>query len=650
MTVENERFLQMKRFLWILLLVLLVPSARAQDLGGFPLPGDFPAPVGPESARYLSLRAISSHEQVQPGETFHVALEMTLAEGWVYYGPLTPEPYKPARIDVAAPESLRIGETQWGAMTPKSAPLGDGSSVVILSYVDHTVAYVPVTVADDAEPGEVELVLTPQGQICGNQCIDIQPAFEQTRLQATATVRIGPEPKGNPAWASSPSLPAGLDASRTAADLAATEVSTSGMNQPVSDMTFWAAVVVALIAGLTLNIMPCVLPVIPLRILSLVEMAGESRRKYVTLGLAFALGMMLFFIAIAGVNLAAKELYGRGFDLNAQFQQPGIIIGMAMVLVALAANLFGVFNVVVPGNIASLEQNVQSRQGHARSLGMGFMMGVLSTPCSFAFLLSAMTYAQGAGRLEGTVVILSIGLGMSAPHVLLSAFPGLLKYLPRPGRWMELFKQSCGFILLLVVVWLVSTLGGEGSGYAFWVVAWAVVLVMCLWIWANWVRYDAPWKRKLLVRGLAVAVAVSSGVWMLSPPGPPMIPYESFDQAQIQRLREQGDIVVVKFTAGWCGKCIEQDTTIFANEDVAEAFRETGAVLFRGDVGTKARPAAQWMHRNGYGSAIPLTLVYHGKSEPIELRDMTAGEMVAALHEADRQPGGEAVLSTTVDD
>lgn len=394
---------------------------------------------------------------------------------------------------------------------------------------------------------------------------------------------------------------------------------------------------VALLAGLTLNIMPCVLPVIPIRILSIVEMAGQSRRRFVTMGLSFAGGMMLFFAGVAGLNAILKLTTGRAFDLNAGFQSPAVIIALTTVVVALAANLLGVFHVIVPGRVASLESNVQSvRGGHLKSAGMGIMLAVLATPCSFAFLAAALTWAQTASLLAGTAVILTIGLGMSAPHALLAAVPRLVDVLPKPGQWMERFKQTTGFVLLLVAVWLLGTLRGEGSSYPFWVAAWLVLLVLGLWISAGWVRYDAPWKRKLLVRIIAAGLIVGGGAWMLQPPKPPLARAASFDWDRIAQARQSGKVVVVKFTAAWCTKCIQQEVTIFDTPEVAAVLDEPDVLYVKGDVSRRTMPAARWLAEHGYGSAVPLTLVYPARGEPLGpfRSNITREDLLAAIDRA----------------
>ncbi len=597
------------------------------------------------AGEYITFEAISSHLQVAPGQSFHVALDARIVSDWVYYGPDPGGPVKPASLAVRAP-AFRVGETLWPKDFPKATDFGD-RIIDINSYEKRAIVYVPLTVPPDTKAGRYEIALVPIGQVCGDSCIDIQPLAGDRKLTISTTVTVSGNSEVNPRWKDDPAFSLGLSAARTVEQIRLARGSETpslrggatagGGEQGDADLGFWAAVAVALLAGLTLNIMPCVLPVIPIRILSIVQMAGQSRRRFVTMGLAFALGMMLFFVGIAAINVILKLSLGRAFDINEGFQNPAVIIALSMIVLALAANLFGVFNIVVPGRVAALESDVQgSRSGHLKSTGMGVMMAVLATPCSFAFLAAALTYAQSASLAAGTVVILAVGLGMSAPHAMLAAFPQLVDKLPTPGKWMEIFKQSTGFVLLLVVVWLLSTLRGDGAGYPYWVIAWGVILVMCLWIWSNWVRYDAPLKKKIIVRGIAVVLAVGSGVWMLNPSPAPLLEAEKFDPAEIARARSDGKVVLVKFTATWCAKCLQQEYKIFNTPEVVRAIRDRGVVYVKGDVTRSDLPAARWMRENGYGVRIPMTLIFPPTGPPLPpLRsELTIELLIQKLDEA----------------
>ncbi|HNX27496.1 MAG TPA: thioredoxin family protein, partial [Phycisphaerae bacterium] len=497
---------------------------------------------------------------------------------------------------------------------PHLKPTEWGQGVVEIPVYSGKVIFFAVlrAPADAEQGGDYKIVLKPQGQICRDVCVYIPV------LPAAVNVKVGAENIANPAW------PADMD--RLFADsfvttqlhqatpAAGEEFRISGR----SDYTLWGAVWLAFLAGLLLNVMPCVLPVLPLRILSVVQMAGGSRRRYVTLGVAFAGGVLAFFACIAALNIVLRLAVGRAVDLNEGYQSPAVIGGLCAILVILAMNLFGVFEVFVPARVAAVENRLQgATAGHAKSFGLGYMMAVLGTPCSFAFLAAAVAYAQTASILNGTLVILAVGAGMAMPHFILAAMPKLIDLLPKPGRWMELFRQGCGFAVLGATAWLISTLASCENHLAFRLLGWLVILCVGCWVWGRFVRYDAGWAEKLTLRVAAVAVVVLAGLWLLPERQPATAHARPFDVAAIENARQEGRTVVVKFSARWCIKCMELEREVFENPDVVKKLNDDkNIVFFEGDITTSDMPAAVWMREHGFGSRVPLTVIYRSDSSP----------------------------------
>jgi len=618
---------------WILVLVLLPlvsASALAQPLDPFSLdPGRGPAPM---AAEHIALRALSSDRQVKPGQSFHVALEMTVAKGWIFYSPDAGGLVMSARLAVDA-GSLTVGEILWPQDVPKTDPILKQTLNV---YTGRFFVYVRLTVPADQAQGKVRIELTPEGQICEKVCLPVQ------KMSADVTVIVGDRAEANPAW-SSPSGPgAGLAEAMPASRLkdarsrpAPAAAAPDGPDAaPMSLYTLVMGFGLALLAGLTLNIMPCVLPIIPVRILSIVQLAGDTRRRYVTLGLAFAGGIVAFFVALAAVNVVLWAVGQATFDINEHFKYPAVRIGLALVLLALAANLFGVFTVTVPSKLAGVGQQATG-QGHLFSAGMGFMMAVLSTPCSFAVMAGALSIAQTQPLWFGTATIVLIGVGMAVPHAVLCAFPGLVNRLPRPGRWMELFKQAMGFLLLPAVVYLLRTLS-TGEAWPFWVAGFCVAVVFGLWMWGSWVGYGTPPLRKWLVRGAAVALVGASGLWMLPKPAEPQLHFEPFEMSRIDRERRQGRVVLVKFTASWCTECHILDYKVYDTPEVADDLNGRGVVALEADVTDSDGAAAKFLYGTLHG-APPLTLIYPpGKdAEPIRLvGEFSRADLIRALDKA----------------
>jgi thiol:disulfide interchange protein len=611
-----------------MLVAFLAVPAGGQGLGGDPFAGPG---GGLDAAAPMEARLVPSLAPAAPGQALHLAVDIRIAETWAYYGPepgATEIVVLPARMEVDT-GPLEAGDVLWPKAKPYRLNIGD-TTVTINSYKGRVVAYVPLTVPAETAPGDYEITVTPGGQVCGGPndvCINLDGPDAVT---ATTTLAVGAQAKPNPAWTDDPEIAAGLaDAS------AAGEARRAGPSGPA--MGLWTGLGVALLAGLILNVMPCVLPIIPLRIYSLVQMAGQSRRRYVTLGLAFAGGLVLFFVALAAVNVVLKLALGQAFNWSQQWQSPPVRITLALVVVAVAANLFDLFTVTVPQRVAALEGREGTRQGHLSSAGMGLMMAILATPCSFGILLAALAWGQTQTLAVGTAVFLLIGVGMAAPHVALAAFPKLLARLPKPGRWMELLKHGMGFALLLVAVWLLRTLA-EG-GYPFWVIGYAVVLAFALWMWGTWVRYDSPRWAKLAVRGCAVVLAVAAGWWMLTPPKPLAVDFQPFDRGGIAEARDDGRPVVLKFTASWCVSCHVIDATVYRDEALDDELAARGALTMKADV-TNADAAASRYLRERFGKAPPLTVIFPpGEGEPVELTGKyDKADLLDALDRVTRSP------------
>ncbi len=602
-------------FLALVTLLTAASITRAQGLDPLaPLRG-----VAPVSSAPVTATAIPSHTQVAPGQTFYVAIDIRIASPWAYYSPSPGDngvvKVLPAKLEVDV-GPLRAGAVLWPPHHAHETAAG-GEKLLNNVYQGRAVAFVPVTVPQDAS-GTINMSFRLGGQVCGlDRCVMVgmpQPVV------ATAEVTVAAQAAANAAW--TPEIAAGLD---KAAPVTTTVASTA-LPPSAAPLTLWAGFGTALLAGLLLNIMPCVLPVIPLRILSIVQMARQSRRRYITLGIAFAAGMVAFFAALALANVGLRLATGQALNWAQHFQHSSVRTALALVVVAMAANLFGLFTVLVPKGIAGIESR---GQGHLASVGMGFMMAVLATPCSFPFLAAAFTWAVGQPIAIGTAAIILMGVGMAAPHALLAAFPGLVAHLPRPGRWMEIFRQSMGFVLLGAAVWLISTVTDP-----FWTAGYALALCFPLWMWGSWVRYDTPTAQKIFIRSLAIVIAIGAGIVMLKPAKADLVNFQPYSESSLVAASAEGRPVMVKFTATWCLSCQLLDLTVFDDHEVAAEVQKLNVLALKADV-TNAGPAHDTLYGR-YKSAVPLTVIHPpAGGEPIFLPgEFSKADLIAALQKA----------------
>ena len=601
-----------------------VAPARGQEFDPFGATGGATEQL--DARRQLAVRAAPSHIEVAPGQTFHVALDMRIAPGWWYYshdpGDNGSVQVLPASIEPnVAP--LKVVSILWPPHKRHEVAVNK-ERLANNVYEGRAIAFVTIQVPGDAAPGRVPLAFRMRGQVCDlNNCLTLELPSPYV---VTSEVTVGPEAKPNPAW------------DRDVAAAFGTAKPSTGMAGV--DFSLWAGLGLALLAGVILNIMPCVLPVIPLKVLNLVEHARQSRLLMVTHGLAFAAGIMVFFAVLAGGSAVLRAVTPSGIEWGTQFQNGTLRLVVAMIVVAVAANLFGLFTVSLPGFGSKTPSGEPARSGHLSSVGSGVLTAILSTPCSFGYLTTALAWAQLQPLWLGTATLLVIGLGMAAPYAILTAFPGLLARLPRPGRWMELLKQSMGFVMLLVAVWLIGTLGGKAARYPLWVVAFGIVLVFGLWMWGAWVRYDAPLRRRLIVRGLAAVIVAAAGYWMLSPPRTLAVKFVDFDRERIAEARKAGRIVLVDFTANWCLTCKLVEERIYNDKQVADELKARNVLAVEGDITDKDMPANDALYKDLKEPGVPVSVVYPPDGrEPIRLHGVFSKEdLLRAITEASARP------------
>jgi thiol:disulfide interchange protein DsbD len=601
---------------------------------------DFGAEPGqerpPEALDKFTARAIVSHEPAEPGRTIRVAVEMDIDEGFWIYGPHA------GGTEVAAqdlkvepgPSPLKPGEVRYAPPKAKATDLGGGSRDVHYVYTGRSWrAFVPVEIPPDLAEGEYPLPLRITGQVCNpGLCLQLDTVLE-------VPIRVGGE--GVPAAEWSEEIARGQASARPAEYWEANPPAEGGAVRPEDVVVFgevdrstmmWLAL--AVLAGLSINILPCVLPVLPLRLLALLNQAKESRGRFIALGLAFAGGIVLFFAGIAAVNAVLRLAIGYRLVWGDMFRHTEAIVVMSLILVALALYMFDVFTINVPGKVAAAEPG----QGIGGAVGMGLLMAVISTPCSAALIAGVFGWAQLQPLALGSVAILLMGLGMALPHVVLAGFPQLVAKIPRAGRWSGLFKQSVGFVFLGIAVWLLAT--RLENGYIGLVAGYAVVLSFCLWAWGAWIPHGGSAAARWGVRGGAAVLAVAAGWFMLKPPEPALIQMAPYDAAAISRAREEGRVVLVKFTAAWCVECLVVERKIYEDPEVAEALAERNVYPVKGDVTDRAMPASEMLYRQLGRTGPPVTaLLPPGDGPPIVLPgEFSKEDLLAALEEVGAGP------------
>ena len=589
------------RILLIMSIIFLSTTAWAQDLDldNIEMPDIFDPSAGQESQ--ISAKASIAKSAVRPGSNVPVKLEVTIHDGWVWYDK-NPGPYSQAGKITVEADGFKIARVDW----PKPQEYKtEGLDFTNYVHKGTVVLTVHLSVDTKAKQGPRQIKLNIGQQICSSDgsCVSLEGnSAVSTSLEITV--------KGEPTKPESP--PATIaDPKAKPEDSDAKSKNQSNTKTNTSDshsLLGWFGM--ALLAGLLMNFTPCVLPIIPLRIYGIVQMADDSRRRFVTLGLAFAAGIVLFFALVALLNIGLHFSLARGFKWSEQWQYPFVRIGMVLILVTVAANMFGLFNITVPKKISAIEakSTVKKGQGHLSSLGMGLMMAVLSTPCTVGPIIFVLAWAQGEGIVVATTTFLLLGIGMAAPHAVLAAFPDLTKLLPKPGVWMEWFKQTMGFAILGVGAYMLSSFSDDG--YVGWVAVCGVLLAFCLWVWGTWVRFDATLKRKLVIRGSVVVLGVVASYFILQPPPKTTVSWEPYTDGIVESSQSEGKVVIVKFTATWCTVCKVVDKNIFANKDVGRRINRGNYIAIKADTTDADMPASLLLNKHFPNYRIPLTVIY----------------------------------------
>ena len=395
---------------------------------------------------------------------------------------------------------------------------------------------------------------------------------------------------------------------------------------------------VALLGGLILNLMPCVLPVLAMKLASVLRTQGQERRR-VRLGfLAMAAGIVVSMLALAGI-LAGLKAAGVAVGWGIQFQQPMFLVLMTAALVAFAASLSGMFEIALPARLATR----LGRGGGGTGLGGDFAAGafasVLATPCSAPFVGTAVAFALARGPTEILAIFAVLGLGLAAPPLAVAAFPGMVRLLPRPGRWMVTLRLVLAAALIGTALWLLTVLAAQTSWRAAGAVGVALaVLAACL---ALRPRFGVPATASLAV--LAVLAAVAAPVLLRAVPvRESATAWVPFGQASIPRLVAEGKTVFVDVTADWCLTCQANRALVIDRPEVAAALSAPGVVPMRADWTRPDGAISDYLARNGrFG--IPMNAVYGpGAPRGILLSEVLTRE---AVLDALRRARGETRLS-----
>ena len=431
-----------------------------------------------------------------------------------------------------------------------------------------------------------------------------------------AAYRIDAPVKGDwPAVASvavvSPALAAALKANSAATPAV----------QPAAppSISLLAALLGALLGGMILNLMPCVFPVLAIKVVGFVNEKSQAAR--LTSGLAYSAGVVLSFLALGALLLglrAAGDQLGWGFQL----QSPAVVAALAALFTLLGLNLAGLFEfgTILP----SRAMNLQSKNPGVNAFLSGVLATAIASPCTAPFMGASLGYAVGLPALQALAVFGAIGVGMALPYLALSALPGLARALPRPGAWMVTFKQLMAFPMFATVAWLVWVLGQQsgidGAGALL-----ALLVLLSLAVWALGLNGTAG--RSIATFSIAL---FALGIWTIGPNiiKPVLTPataasnrWQDWQPGRVAALTAQGQSVFVDFTAAWCVTCQYNKKTTLANADVLADMDAKNVALLRADW-TRRDPAVTQALAELGRSGVPVYVIYKPGRAPVVLSEI----------------------------
>jgi thiol:disulfide interchange protein DsbD len=377
----------------------------------------------------------------------------------------------------------------------------------------------------------------------------------------------------------------------------------------------------ALLGGIVLNLMPCVLPILSLRALSIVNLSQQSPHIARLSGLAFTGGVMSCFGAIA-IFLIVLRALGQQVGWGFQLQSPLVVLTLAYLLFAVGLNLSGVF--VVGSGITGVGQKLASKSGLAGEFFTGVLAVLMSTPCTAPFMATAVSAALVLPYLQSVLILLTLGLGFALPYLVLCFAPALQKLLPKPGAWLEILPQVLAFPIYGTAGWMlwVFTLQTGSDGLAIALVG-LLLIGFAGWLYGKTQLARLFWRRiGILGAGIALTITLlfiplsltsgqgnnaltQNGMW------------ETFSSDRLAELRQQGKPVFINFTAAWCVSCLVNERTTLSQAEVKNAFQQRKVTLLKADWTNQDSEITEVLRKFG-SSGVPLYLLYGANIEQVE--------------------------------
>ena len=590
----------------VCILSTIVASASAQEF-------NMNAMEPPEASMHYSEGALSENSEI--------TVDIVIPDNWHVNANVAADEFlKPSSIEIAA-RGIEFGEPKW------PEPIKEYNEVLEfenLVFKGHFQIKIPVKAVADGYDS-LTTNATFHYQACDNS-ICLAPA--------SVDIRIGKNK-------------AGISKANSAADLKKNDEG-NGTQESNNAASVALLLFFAFVGGIILNLMPCVLPVLSLKLFSLIKQAGQSRSRLVALGIATTAGILASFWTLAGI-VAAIKAGGGAAGWGMQFQSPGFIAFMVIILTAFAMSFFGVFEVWLPGSATTKMDAAGHKAGLVGAFFTGALLVLLSTPCSAPFLGTAMGFAFTASTPVLFLFFTAAGLGLALPYLVVCAFPAVLKVFPKPGKWMVILQKVMGVMLLATVAWLLWIVNEQAGGMG---VALFAGFILATAFFSFCIGKFAPpgssfaYEVRLLVIG-AIAFAFTWFTW--SAPQYEKILNERFEARMAKQVLEDGwyryspelvaefakagRTIFIDATADWCLTCKANEAAVLSDKELLQKLDSAGVVRMKADW-TRETPEVNELLYSMGKSGVPAYAIYPkgDKSKQVVLPELlTSGLILEAI-------------------